>query len=131
MGNQAILNRKTVMKVLEEEKKIFLILLGAVSPDDIKKVFDNVSNYKDNKINCITKISKISQVEPLNIKKDKNNPNSLIMNKEEPELFLKHYSPKLETYLFIRYEVKYNLEEMKISDKMLLIDYRGNFYMKI
>lgn len=34
------------MKIIEEEKKIFLFLLGAVSSDDIKKVLDTAPNYK-------------------------------------------------------------------------------------
>ena len=82
------------MKIIEEEKKIFLFLLGAISSDDIKKVLDTTPNYKNNKIDCITKISKISCEQPLNIKNDKKNLNSLIINEEEPGLFLKHYSPK-------------------------------------
>ena len=115
----------TVMKIIEEEKKIFLFRLGAVSPDDIKKVLDSDINFKNYKIDCITKKLKITQEELLKIKNEKKNDNSFTINKEAPGQFLKHYSPKLETYLYSGDDVKEYLEEIKINDKMIFIDYRG------
>ena len=47
------------------------------------------------------------------------------MNQEAPGQFLKYYSQKLETYLYSGDDIKKYLEEIKINDKMIFIDYRS------
>ena len=59
------------------------------------------------------------------MKKEKKNDNSFTLNQEISWQFLKHYSPKLKTYLYSGDDIKEYLEEIKINDKMIFIDYRG------
>ena len=46
------------------------------------------------------------------------------MNQDAPGQFLKHYSPKLETYLYSGDDIKEYLEEIKLNDKIVFIDYK-------
>ncbi len=115
----------TVMKICYEEKKIIVFRLGAVSPDDIKRVLDTDENYKNYKIDCIAKKLKISQEELIKIKKEKAHDDTFTINQEAPGQFLKHYSPKLETFLYSGDDIKEYLEEIKIDNKIVFIDYKG------
>ena len=99
--------------------------LGAVSPDDIKRVLDTDENYKNYKIDCIAKKLKISQEELIKIKKEKAHDDTFTINQEAPGQFLKHYSPKLETFLYSGDDIKEYLEEIKIDNKIVFIDYKG------
>ena len=38
---------------------------------------------------------------------------------------MKHYSPKLETFLYSGDDIKEYLEEIKIDNKIVFIDYKG------
>ena len=115
----------TVMKICQEEKKIMIFRLGAVSPDDIKKVIYTDDKFKDYTIDCIAKKLKVSHEKLMKIKKEKIKDNSLTINKEAPGQFLKHYSPKLETYLYSGDDIKEYIDEIKINDKIVFIDYNN------
>ena len=114
----------TVMKICYEEKKLLIFRLGAVSPDDLKRVLDTDDKFKDYKIECLAKKIKVTNEELKKIKEQKTTDKSLTINQDAPGQFLKHYSPKLETYLYSGDDIKEYLEEIEINDKMVFIDYK-------
>ena len=114
----------TVMKICYEEKKILIFRLGAVSPDQIKNVLEKDDNFKNYKIESLAKKNKISTEELKKIHEKQGNDNSVTINQDAPGQFLKHYSPKLETYLYDGDDVKDYIKEMKINNKIVFIDYK-------
>ena len=114
----------TVMKICYEEKKLLIFRLGAVSPDDLKRVLDTDEQFKNYKIECLTKKLKVTTEDLRKIKEQKSKDNSLTINQDAPGQFLKHYSPKLQTYLYSGEDLKDFVEEIKINDKMIFIDYK-------
>ena len=115
----------TVMKICPEENKIIIFRLGAVSPDEIKKVIETDERFKNYGIDCIAKKLKVSHEKLMEIKKENIKDNSFTINKEAPGQFLKHYSPKLETYLYSGDDIKEYIDEIKINNKMVFIDYNN------
>ena len=114
----------TVMKICPEDKKILVFRLGAVSPDQIKEVLEKNDEFKDYKIECLAKKIKVSTEELKKIQKEKGEDNSVTINQSAPGQFLKHYSPKLETYLYSGDDIKDYLAEIELNDKMVFIDYK-------
>ena len=114
----------TVMKICYEEKKLLIFRLGAVSPDDLKRVLDTDEQFKNYKIECLTKKLKVTTEDLRKIKEQKSKDNSLTINQDAPGQFLKHYSPKLQTYLYSGEDLKDFVEEIKINNKMIFIDYK-------
>ena len=114
----------TVMKICYEEKKLLIFRLGAVSPDDLKRVLDTDERFKNYKIECLAKKMKVTNEELKKIKEKKSKDNSLTINQDAPGQFLKHYSPKLETYLYSGDDIKDYLEEIDLNNKMIFIDYK-------
>ena len=114
----------TVMKICYEEKKLLVFRLGAVSPDDLRKVLNSDERFKDYKIECLSKKIKVSNEELKKIKEQKSKDNSLTINQDAPGQFLKHYSPKLETYLYSGDDIKDYLEEIELNNNMVFIDYK-------
>ena len=114
----------TVMKICYEEKKLLVFRLGAVSPDDLQKVLNTDERFKDYKIECLSKKIKVSNEELKKIKEQKSQDNSLTINQDAPGQFLKHYSPKLETYLYSGDDIKDYLEEIELNNNMVFIDYK-------
>ena len=123
-GTSKFCMESTVMKICYQEKKLLIFRLGAVSPDDLKKVLDTDDRFKNYKIECLAKKIKISNEELKKIKEEKAQDNSLTVNQDAPGQFLKHYSPKLETYLYSGDDIKEYLEEIKLNDKIVFIDYK-------
>lgn len=120
----------TVIQIQKNEKKIFVFRLGAASPDDIRKVLNTDENFKDYKIECLAKKIKISTEELKKIHENKNIDNSVTINQEAPGQFLKHYSPKLETFLYSGDDIDDYIVELNISDKMIFIDYKETMFKK-
>ena len=114
----------TVMKICYEEKKLLVFRLGAVSPDDLQKVLNTDERFKDYTIECLSKKIKVSNEELKKIKEQKSKDNSLTINQDAPGQFLKHYSPKLETYLYSGDDIKDYLEEIELNNNMVFIDYK-------
>ena len=114
----------TVMKICYEEKKLLVFRLGAVSPDDLRNVLNSDERFKDYKIECLSKKIKVSNEELKKIKEQKSKDNSLTINQDAPGQFLKHYSPKLETYLYSGDDIKDYLEEIELNNNMVFIDYK-------
>ena len=114
----------TVMKICYEEKKLLVFRLGAVSHDDLKNVINTDERFKDYKIECLSKKIKVSNEELKKIKEQKSKDNSLTINQDAPGQFLKHYSPKLETYLYSGDDIKDYLEEIELNNNMVFIDYK-------
>ena len=114
----------TVMKICNQEKKILIFRLGAVSPDQIKEVLEKDNQFKDYTIECLAKKIKVSTEELKKIENEKKGDNSVTINQDAPGQFLKHYSPKLETYLYSGDDIKDYLTEIELSDKMAFIDYK-------
>ena len=114
----------TVMKICPEDKKILVFRLGAVSPDQIKEVLEKNDDFKDYKIECLAKKIKVSTEELKKIQKEKGEDKSVTINQSAPGQFLKHYSPKLETYLYSGDDIKDYLVEIEANDKMVFIDYK-------
>ena len=123
-GTSKFCMESTVMKICYEEQKLLIFRLGAVSPDDLKKVLDTDDKFKNYKIECLAKKIKISNEELKKIKEEKAQDNNLTVNQDAPGQFLKHYSPKLETYLYSGDDIKEYLEEIKLNDKIVFIDYK-------
>ena len=123
-GTSKFCMESTVMKICYEEQKLLIFRLGAVSPDDLKKVLDTDDKFKNYKIECLAKKIKISNEELKKIKEEKAQDNNLTVNQDAPGQFLKHYSPKLETYLCSGDDIKEYLEEIKLNDKIVFIDYK-------
>ena len=123
-GTSKFCMESTVMKICYEEQKLLIFRLGAVSPDDLKKVLDTDNKFKNYKIECLAKKIKISNEELKKIKEEKAQDNNLTVNQDAPGQFLKHYSPKLETYLYSGDDIKEYLEEIKLNDKIVFIDYK-------
>ena len=114
----------TVMKICPEDKKILLFRLGAVSPDDIKKVLETDDNFKEYRIESLAQKIKVSTEELKKIHEEKGKDNSVTINQDAPGQFLKHYSPKLETYLYSGDDIKDYLAEINLNDKIVFIDYK-------
>ena len=114
----------TVMKICYEEKKILVFRLGAVSPDQIRKVLETDNNFKNYKIESLAKKLKITTEDLKKIHEKQGTDNSVTINQDAPGQFLKHYSPKLETYLYDGDDVKDYLVEIEITNKMVFIDYK-------
>ena len=114
----------TVMKICYEEKKILIFRLGAVSPDEIRKLLDTDNNFKNYKIETLAKKVKITTKDLKKIHEEKGNDNSVTINQDAPGQFLKHYSPKLETYLYSGDDIQDYLAQIEINDKMVFIDYK-------
>ena len=114
----------TVMKICYEEKKILIFRLGAVSPDQIKNVLEKDDNFKNYKIESLAKKNKISTEELKKIHEKQGNDNSVTINQDAPGQFLKHYSPKLETYLYDGDDVKDYIKKIQINNKIVFIDYK-------
>ena len=114
----------TVIKICYEEKKILIFRLGAVSPDEIRKLLDSDDNFKNYKIEALAKKVKISTEDLKKIHQEKGNDNSVTINQDAPGQFLKHYSPKLETYLYSGDDIQDYLAQIEINDKMIFIDYK-------
>ena len=123
-GTSKFCMESTVMKICYEEQKLLIFRLGAISPDDLKKVLDTDDKFKNYKIECLAKKIKISNEELKKIKEEKAQDNNLTVNQDAPGQFLKHYSPKLETYLYSGDDIKEYLEELKLNDKIVFIDYK-------
>lgn len=113
----------TVIKINQEEKKIIVCRMGAVSPDDINNVLSK-SEFKDYTVECLAKKAKVDKklLEEIAQEEDKVN-HSLTINQEAPGQFLKHYSPKLQTFLYSG-ENDY-VKETKLTDDIIFIDYQG------
>ena len=114
----------TVIKICYEEKKILIFRLGAVSPDEIRKILDTDNNFKNYKIEALAKKVKISTEDLKKIHEEKGTDNSVTINQDAPGQFLKHYSPKLETYLYSGDDGQDYLAQIEINDKMIFIDYK-------
>ena len=123
-GTSKFCMESTVMKICYEEQKLLIFRLGAVSPDDLKKVLDTDDKFKNYKIECLAKKIKISNEELKKIKEEKAQDNNLTVNQDAPGQFLKHYSPKLETYLYSGDDIKDYLEEIELNNNMVFIDYK-------
>jgi len=111
------------MKINSENKEIVIFRMGAISPDDIKNALLN-SKFKDFKIECLAQKKKISQ-EEIKRKGNEIENNLLTLSQDAPGQFLKHYSPKIETYLFSGNIGDY-VKEIQLNDKLLFIDYKEN-----
>lgn len=117
----------TVIKITTE--KIIVFRMGAVSPDDIKKTLSAFDKYKNFPIECLAKkinvpkqiIQQMCQGE---------HDNSTTINQEAPGQFLKHYSPKLETFLYSGDDCSDYIKEINLSDKIIFIDYMQIMYKK-
>ena len=120
----------TVIQIKKNEKKIIVFRLGAASPDDIKKVLDKDELFKEYKIECLAKKIKISTEELIKIQENKNTDNSVTINQDAPGQFLKHYSPKLETFLYSGDDTQDYIIELKITNKMIFIDYKEILFKK-
>ena len=117
----------TVIKITKE--KIIMFRMGAVSPDDIKKVLYKIDKYKDFPIECLAKKIKV----PSHVIKEMSSgkqDNSTTINQEAPGQFLKHYSPKLETFLYSGEDCVDYVKEINLNDKIVFIDYMGILYSK-
>ena len=71
----------TVMIICYEEKKLLVFRLGAVSPDDLRKVLNSDERFKDYKIECLSKKIKVSNEELKKIKEQKSKDNSLTIKR--------------------------------------------------
>ena len=116
----------TVMKFNIENKEIIIFRMGAVSPDDIKKVISN-SQFKDFKIECLAGKNKISQEEIKRKEKEIEN-DSFTISQDAPGQFLKHYSPKVETFLYSGNKGGF-VKEIELNDNIIFIDYKENLKM--
>ena len=81
-------------------------------------------NFKDYRIESLAQKIKVSTEELKKIHEEKGKDNSVTINQDAPGQFLKHYSPKLETYLYSGDDIKDYLAEINLSDKMVFIDYK-------
>ena len=123
-GESNFCMESTVMKICSDEKKILVFRLGAVSPDQIKEVIEQENKFKDYKIECLAKKIKVSTEELKKIKEEKGEDKSITINQSAPGQFLKHYSPKLETYLYSGDDIKDYFDEIEINNKIIFIDYK-------
>ena len=123
-GESNFCMESTVMKICSDEKKILIFRLGAVSPDQIKEVIEKENTFKNYKIECLANKIKVSTEELKKIKEEKGEDKSITINQSAPGQFLKHYSPKLETYLYSGDDIKDYFDEIEINNKMVFIDYK-------
>ena len=114
----------TVMKICPEDRKIIIFRLGAVSPDKIKSVLESDNDFRDYKIEALAKKVKISSEELKKIEEQKGHDNSIVINQDAPGQFLKHYSPKLETYLYSGDDLKDYFKVIEVNNKIVFIDYK-------
>lgn len=115
----------TVIKICSNEKKIIVFRLGAVSPDAIRKVIQGNNKYKDYYIDILSKNIKLTKKD---IEKSKNDE-TFSLSQTSPGQFLKHYSPKLKTYLYDN-EGNDFLVEIPLNNKIIFIDYKQILYNK-
>ena len=124
-GSSQFCMESTVLTIKPEEKKIVIFRLGAISPNDIQNVLNSGGKFNEYKIECLSKKINISKDELKKIHEKKTIDNSTTINQDAPGQFLKHYSPKLETYLYGGEDIKDYLKEIKLSNEIVFIDYRG------
>lgn len=117
----------TVIKITTE--KIIVFRMGAVSPDDIKKTLSTFDKYKNFPIECLAKKIDVSKQIIQQMCRGEHD-NSTTINQEAPGQFLKHYSPKLETFLYSGDDRSDYIKEINLSDKIIFIDYMQIMYKK-
>ena len=120
----------TVIKIeiKNESKKIKIFRMGAIGKEDIEKVLKE-NNIYDFKVEALIKKINLNQSEIKELtEKNTNEKNDITINQEAPGQFLKHYSPKLNTYIYSGNDIKEYVKEIKLNSSILFIDYNKILY---
>jgi tRNA threonylcarbamoyl adenosine modification protein (Sua5/YciO/YrdC/YwlC family) len=112
----------TVIKIEnnKDNKKIKIFRMGAIGKEDIEKVLKKNDIY-DFEVESIIKKINLNQKEIKEL--TEKSSNDITINQEAPGQFLKHYSPKLKTYIYSGNDVKEYVKEINLNSSILFIDY--------
>jgi L-threonylcarbamoyladenylate synthase len=117
----------TVIKIVHEEKKIQILRMGAISPFEIETFLQennlpfSVEIYK--KIN--TNHTMINELNSKSLDEE------IKISQESPGQFLKHYSPKLDTYIYDEHENNNIIYAKDLnSNQIVFLDYNKILYNK-
>jgi len=115
----------TVIKILNEDKKIVIYRMGAISPSQLQVFLQSTEEFKHFVVEVVAKKNKDIEEE---IKEEKKEV--FKEEQEAPGQFIKHYSPVLDTYVIEeRYECSYSLIDKEL-DSTVLLDYNGKIKEK-
>jgi len=115
----------TVIKILNEDKKIVIYRMGAISPSQLQAFLQSTEEFKHFVVEVVTKRNKEKEEDKKEEKKETFNE-----EQEAPGQFIKHYSPVLDTYVIEeRNECSYSLTQNEF-DSTVLLDYSGKIREK-
>lgn len=109
----------TVMKIDSKLKKVTVFRMGAVSPDQIQTELLN-NHFDEYTVECLAN-------KKVDIPKGVITDKEYTVNQEAPGQFLKHYSPKVDTFIFSEDE---NDNAILVESNFVFIDYTGILYAK-
>ena len=111
----------TVVKIINEEKKLVIFRMGAISLNQLQSFLDSTDEFKDFAVEVFSK----KQEHKFPSKKEEIQED-LSQIQEAPGQFIKHYSPILDTYVINEGDeqcgYKLNGKDFKTT---VLIDYNG------
>jgi tRNA threonylcarbamoyl adenosine modification protein (Sua5/YciO/YrdC/YwlC family) len=116
----------TVIKIINEDKKIVIYRMGAISPSQLQAFLQSTEAFKHFNVEVVTKKNKEKEEEQI-----KQVTNEIFDEEQEaPGQFIKHYSPLLDTYIIEeRNECTVSLSEIEFNSTVLL-DYNGRIKEK-
>ena len=120
----------TVIKIeiKNDSKKIKIFRMGAIGKEDIEKVLKE-NNVFDFEVEALVKKINLNQNEIKELTENNSNEkNDITINQEAPGQFLKHYSPKLNAYIYSGNDIKEYVKEIKLNSSILFIDYNKILY---
>lgn len=123
----------TVIKIVSEEKKIQILRMGAISPDELKSFLETSDNCSYS-VEIFKKVNQSpNQVNPtLNKDHNSSDKKDFELDQEAPGQFIKHYSPKLDTFILDEDETENILKISKLSSpsEIVFIDYAKLLFKK-
>lgn len=120
----------TVIKIeiKNDSKKIKIFRMGAIGKEDIEKVLKE-NNVFDFEVEALVKKINLNQNEIKELTENNSNEkNDITITQEAPGQFLKHYSPKLNAYIYSGNDIKEYVKEIKLNSSILFIDYNKILY---
>lgn len=120
----------TVIKILSNEKLIQILRMGAISQNDIKNFL--LEKGLDFEVELFKKINHNHNFITKEIDFENKLKAEIELSQEAPGQFIKHYSPKLDTYIYGENETN-NIFEINKNikiDEIVFLDYKKILYNK-
>lgn len=106
----------TVVKILNDDKKIQILRMGAIAPQELETVVKSLELEKVFTVEVLKKVNQLTHIGN---------------DQEAPGQFIKHYSPKLDTYILDEEELDnvLNISEYK-PEEIVYLDYNKILFNK-